>query len=178
MSIIVTPVSNAKTELSARVITYQGDFDFTGTEASAAIAAVRAHQDILAKAVEGQDEYPVQIPYTSVAMVTYRTAQVESSTEDDNCKVQTPAEEVASLKLDNPTARSASVTVTLGDTSINGAYGGMTFTNGVANVTIPGGGSVSATGLADGITYTVAGDGYATHNGTIPETYTLEKDKQ
>lgn len=170
-----------KTQLQAIVITYQGNFTFTGTEASAVVSAVKAHQDIKAKGApqSAQQEATVQIPYTSVINVDYWTEQVESTAEDDNCKVQTPEpEETESLTLRNIGDNSASVTVTLGDTSINGAYGGMTFTNGVANVTVPGGGTVSATGLADGTTYTVAGDGYATHSGTMPETYTLEQDQQ
>ena len=169
-----------KTQLQAIVTTYTGaPFTFIGTEASAVVSAVRAHQDILANGVlQGDLEaHPVQIPYTSVMEVWYRVAQVESSADDDNCKVQTPAEETetASLTLNNPGSDSASVTVTLGDTSINGTYGGMTFTNGVANVTVPAGSTVSATGLADGTTYTVAGEGYATHSGTMPERYTLEE---
>lgn len=168
-----------KTELQAMVITYQGRFSFSGTEASAVVSAVKAHQDIKAKGTPrgATQEYPVQIPYTSVMHVSYRVVQAESTTEDDNCKVQTPAEEAVSLKLINHRTDDAPVTVTLGDTSINGTYGGMTFTNGVANVTVPGEGSVSATGLADGTTYTVAGDGYGTHNGTMPETYTLEPEQ-
>ena len=174
-----------KTQLQARVITYQANqanFTFTGTEASAVVSAVKAHQDIKAKGTpQGvEQEYPLQIPYTSVIGAEYWTEQVESTAEDDNCKVQKPepeVPEVASLTLNNPGSSSASVTVTLGDTSINGTYGGMTFTNGVANVTVPAEGTVSATGLADGTTYTVAGEGYATHSGTMPETYTLESEQ-
>ena len=46
-------------------------------------------------------------------------------------------------------------TVTLGDTSINGTYGGMTFANGIATVTLKGGESVTATGLPTDITYAI-----------------------
>ncbi len=58
-------------------------------------------------------------------------------------------------------------TVTLSDTSINGTYGSMTFTNGVATFTLKGGESLTATGLPAGITYTVTeaeanADGYKT----------------
>ena len=58
-------------------------------------------------------------------------------------------------------------TVTLSDPEINGTYGGMTFTNGVATFTLKGGESLTATGLPIGITYTVTeaeanADGYTT----------------
>ena len=47
-------------------------------------------------------------------------------------------------------------TVTLGDTGVNGTYGGMTFTNGVATVTLKDGESATAEHLPAGIGYTVA----------------------
>ncbi len=47
-------------------------------------------------------------------------------------------------------------TITLGDTSINGTYGDMTFTNGVATVTLKAGESATAMHLPVGTTYTVA----------------------
>lgn len=46
-------------------------------------------------------------------------------------------------------------TVTLGNTSINGTYGDMTFTNGVANVTLKNGESATAEHLPAGTTYGV-----------------------
>ncbi|WP_283399491.1 DUF7601 domain-containing protein, partial [Aristaeella hokkaidonensis] len=46
-------------------------------------------------------------------------------------------------------------TVTLGDTGINGTYGDMTFTNGVATVKLKGGKKAEATGLPTDITYTI-----------------------
>ncbi len=68
-------------------------------------------------------------------------------------------------------------TVTLSDSTINGTYGGMTFTNGVATFTLKGGQTLTATGLPAGITYTVTEaeantDGYKTtsigETGEIP----------
>ena len=47
-------------------------------------------------------------------------------------------------------------TVTLGNTSINGTYGDMTFTNGAANVTLKDGESATAEHLPAGTTYEVA----------------------
>lgn len=47
-------------------------------------------------------------------------------------------------------------TVTLGNTSINGTYGDMTFTNGVATVTLKAGKSATAEHLPTGTTYGVA----------------------
>lgn len=60
-----------------------------------------------------------------------------------------------------------SFTVTLQDTSISGTYGDMTFVNGVATFTLKGGDSKTATGLPNGVGYTVveadyAADGYVT----------------
>lgn len=148
-----------KTQLQAMVRTYFGTtFNFTGTEASAVVSAVRAHQDIKAKGAPGgtSDEYPIQIPYTSVINVDYWTEQVESTTEDDNCKVQTPAEEVASITLKNISGRDAlaETTITLSDTSINGTYSGVTFTNGVATIasgTIAPVASMTIAGLPNGL---------------------------
>ncbi len=57
-------------------------------------------------------------------------------------------------------------TVTLSDTSINGPYGGMTFKDGVAEVEIAGGASVTATGLPTGITYKVEEDDYTYYSTT------------
>ena len=60
-------------------------------------------------------------------------------------------------------------TVTLSDKSINGVYGDMTFTDGIAGFTLKHGETVTATGLPAGILYTVteeeAGqDGYKTES--------------
>ena len=67
--------------------------------------------------------------------------------------------------------------VTLSDTTINGEYGGMTFTDGVATFTLKDGGSKSATDLPTGITYEVeeeTADGFVTtktgETGTISKT--------
>ena len=52
-------------------------------------------------------------------------------------------------------------TVTLGDTTVGGEYGGMTFTGGKATFTLKHNESKTATGLPAGITYTVAEDDYS-----------------
>lgn len=66
-------------------------------------------------------------------------------------------------------------TVTLGDTSISGTYGDMSFTGGVATFTLKHGEQKTATGLPAGISYTVTedkADGYTTQatgaSGQIP----------
>lgn len=48
--------------------------------------------------------------------------------------------------------------ITLDDTTVNGTYGNMTFDDGVAIVTLKGGESASATGLAKGIDYIIDQD--------------------
>ncbi|MBO7361751.1 MAG: Cna B-type domain-containing protein, partial [Clostridia bacterium] len=57
--------------------------------------------------------------------------------------------------------------VVLGDTTISGTFGGITFTNGIATFTLKGGQSKTADDLPNGVTYTVtetdyASDGYVT----------------
>ena len=52
-------------------------------------------------------------------------------------------------------------TVTLGDTTVGGKHGGMTFTGGKATFTLKHNESKTATGLPAGITYTVAEDDYS-----------------
>lgn len=72
--------------------------------------------------------------------------------------------------------KSFAFTVRLSDTNINGTYGDMTFSNGVANFTLKHGESKTAIGLTAGVIYSVYEaeanqDGYATTNvgsrGTI-----------
>jgi hypothetical protein len=52
-------------------------------------------------------------------------------------------------------AKDFEFTVTLDDTKVNGIFGDMLFTDGVATVTLKGGESAVATGLPTGISYTV-----------------------
>ena len=52
-------------------------------------------------------------------------------------------------------------TVTLSDNTINGTYGDMTFANGVATFELAGGETAVATGLPNGITYTVVEEDYS-----------------
>jgi len=59
------------------------------------------------------------------------------------------------------TSKEFTFTVTLTDTSISGTYGGMTFSNGVATVTLKGGDTVSALGLPNGVGYTITETDYS-----------------
>ena len=79
------------------------------------------------------------------------------------------------------TSKDFSFTVTLGDTSIAGKYGDMTFHDGVAAFTLRHGQSMKATGLPAGIHYTVTESdnaGYTVtasgENGTIKAGETAE----
>lgn len=58
-------------------------------------------------------------------------------------------------------------TVTLGDQTINGTFGGMTFQNGVATFTLKHGQKKTATGLPGGITYEVAETDNAGYTVTV-----------
>lgn len=162
-----------KNVLNAYVTTLKGNFNFSGDNAAAVIESVRAHKDIHAmSSVFEQTPIDMVIPYSAVVLVNTNITNETVDVEDENCKTKTPPEE-SSLTIHNPFSEDASITVYLGDTNINGKFGDMTFSNGIANVTIPGEGDVSAFGLADGITYTAVGDGYATHTGTTPDSFSL-----
>lgn len=73
--------------------------------------------------------------------------------------VNTPSSgdlEVEKIVETGDQSKDFSITVTLGDSTINGTYGDMDFTNGVANITLKHGGKATAEGLPANITYTVA----------------------
>lgn len=65
-------------------------------------------------------------------------------------------------------------TLTLDDSSINGAYGGVTFKNGVAEFTLKGGQSKTVEDLPNGVSYTVTEDDYYTEEGYVPTTDGVE----
>ncbi len=72
---------------------------------------------------------------------------------------------------DADTNKDFEFTVTLGDPTINGTYGEMEFTDGVATFILKDGQEKTATGLPDGIGYTIEEndytvDGYKTTNST------------
>ena len=101
----------------------------------------------------------------------------------DNAKTIAPPPTTGSLAVSKTVSGSAgdterawTFTVRLGDTGINGAYGDMTFVDGVATFRLRHGESVKATGLPAGVAYVVTEaeanqDGYATaatgNTGTI-----------
>ena len=68
------------------------------------------------------------------------------------------------------TDKSFRFTVTLGDTSIDGTFGDMTFTDGVADFTLKHGESKTATGLPAGTTYKVEEDDYSKEGYTTSKT--------
>ncbi len=76
---------------------------------------------------------------------------------------------------DGDQSKEFTFTVTLGDSSINGTYGGMTFVNGTASFTLRHGESLTASGLPADVSYTVTetdNEGYTVaslgETGTIP----------
>ncbi len=118
------------------------------------------------------------IPKDSVAEAKFTNTKPEPEEEKGNLTV---TKTVSGTEGD--TAKDWNFTVTLDDTTINGSYGDMTFTNGVATFTLKHGESKTATGLPAGITYTVTeteanADGYTTtatgDTGTIPENDTAK----
>lgn len=162
--------------LELQLKTYANTFDIEGAEAAAVLAAVKAHKDATFTQTGGGGTGIITVPYSSVHYVMYANALTDEAAEDDNCKVRTPETTPKGLtivggeKLDNVT-----ITVTLGDTSINGTYGDLTFTDGVATVTISTGQTITTTGLPDGISYTISGedvvaDSDSSLTGTTPGT--------
>lgn len=73
------------------------------------------------------------------------------------------------------TGKAFPFTVTLGDTSVNGKYGDMTFRDGAASFSLRHGESIRAEGLPDGIRYTVSESGNEGYTVTvIGETGTIK----
>lgn len=76
------------------------------------------------------------------------------------------------------TTQDFTFTVTLSDQNLNGTFGDMTFTNGVATFTLKHNESKTATGLNAGTTYTVTESNNAGYTVTkTGDTGTIEKDK-
>ena len=150
-------------------------FMFIGSNATAAIAAVRAHKmiDAMGAASSAPPDTPatrLQIPYSSVLMVQFMYSPDDTEVEDDNCKTRTPAEQPKGLMVHNEGDTIANFTITLSDTSINGTYGGVTFTDGVASVSLEGDQAVRTTGIPDGTTYTISGEGITAVEGSLTGT--------
>lgn len=98
-----------------------------------------------------------------------------------------PGDDIGSLKVTKTLTGNAvdankefNFTVTLGNASISGTYGEMTFENGVAKFTLKGGESITATGIPAGTEYGVVEndankDGYTTTS--TGESGNIVKDK-
>ena len=172
-----------KNHIAVRVVTGKTNnnvFLFKEEHGTAALVAVRAHQDIHAMGrINGaQGLSDLVIPYSAVHYVYWTMFQSDETVEDANCKVQTPAPEVATTTIKNGDGRDMSFTLTLGDTSINGTYGDFTFTDGVAQAQIPVGGQFELTGIDDGTSYTISGTqvvaATGSLTGTMPATVILQ----
>ena len=90
----------------------------------------------------------------SGSTVTYTNKVVEPETGGLTVK-KTVVNEDGSALTDEQEAQEFTFTVTLSDDSIDGDFGDMTFVSGVATFKLKDGESKTATGLPDGITYTV-----------------------
>lgn len=167
-----------KNNIAVRVITGKTNnnvFLFKQEHGAAALAAVRAHQEIHAMgSINGAAGLSdLVIPYSAVHYVGWTIFQSDETVEDANCKVQTPEPEVASMIIKSNESGSVvdmSFTLTLGDTSINGTYGDFTFTNGVAQATIHAQGQLKLTGIADGTSYTISGNNIEAVSGSLTGT--------
>lgn len=65
----------------------ESPFAFTGTDAQAVVAALKARQDIKAKTTDGKE---VQIPFSAVITAVYSTEMMNNTALDLNCKARTP----------------------------------------------------------------------------------------
>ncbi|MCD8121432.1 MAG: VWA domain-containing protein [Clostridiales bacterium] len=122
---------------------------------------------------EGDPE-DFQKPTVEYTVENSPTAPTDPTTPTDPTDPTTPDEEEETGDLTvtkvvtgsgGSTTKEFTFKVTLDDTSINGTYGDMTFTDGVATFTLKSGESKTATGLPAGIGYTVtetAASGYTT----------------
>lgn len=147
--------------------TYNPNFTIEGAEASAVLAAVKAHKDATFTLTQNGETDIVTVPYSSVRFVAYANALTDEAAEDDNCKVRTPEAPPEGLTIIGGShLNNTDITVTLGDTSISGTYGDLTFADGVATATISTGQTITTTGLPDGISYTISGDSVAADSGS------------
>lgn len=149
-----------KNNIIVSIATAEGVFAFTAEHGAAALAAVRAHQDIhaMGRKQPSADIIDLVIPYSAVLALDWALSQSDETVEDANCKVQTPAPGTPSMTIKNGEISNVmSFTLTLGDTSINGTYGDFTFTDGVAQAELTASGQFELTGIDDGTSYTISG---------------------
>ena len=121
--------------------------------------------------ITGEDGTDLTVDLT--AKPASGTVKVTNSRERGNLDVKKTVVSDAAADL----TKDFAFKVTLGDTTINGTYGDVKFTNGVAEFTLKHNSTKSITGLPTGITYTVeetAYDGFTTtyegKTGTISTT--------
>ena len=103
--------------------------------------------------VDGEQVDASKVHYTNDDGITEGVITIENETTSEVGDLTVSKSVSSAITAD--ASKEFSFTVTLNDTTVNGTYGGMTFTNGVAEFTLANGQSKNATGLAQGITYTV-----------------------
>ncbi|MBR5225806.1 MAG: hypothetical protein IKV90_09125, partial [Clostridia bacterium] len=177
-----------------------GNFNYDTTEYTITVTAEEIRSERAGVDTEGNDEI-VQVKFyqiTRVVVKNEKTGTTRTYNDDSvdnaiyhldfnfaftNEQVEEKKGNLAVKKLvtgnDSDTTKAFSFTITLSDKSINGTYGDIRFTNGVANFTLAHGQTKTATDLPAGITYTVTevSDGYTTSatnaTGTISDGRTI-----
>lgn len=163
--------------LELQLKTYTTDFGIEGAEASAVLAAVKAHKDVTFTQTGGGSTGIVTVPYSSVHYVMYGNSLTDEAAEDDNCKVRTPEEEtVAPGTLLIKNVDSVDLTISIDLWLANeGTYGGIKFEETefdgelaieALKVPIASGATLVIDGLPDDLQYMVYD--YTQHFGNVP----------
>ena len=159
---------------------------YSGVEFKAGVATVEL-TDGETKTIEG---LPQGVTYTVTEeavdnFTTTKTGDTGTISTTTSTAAFTNTRDVGSLKVTKAVTSSTAAdkttkftfTITLDDTTVTGTFGDMSFTNGVATVQLADGESATATGLPQGVGYTVAEtevDGFVTSStgatGTISAT--------
>lgn len=122
-----------------------------------------------------QGKYSSDVDYGDKAdAVKFKLFSIPSSSTIAEYRLTVTNTPVASIEVSKTVSgagvdqnKAFTFTVTLGDTTINGTFGGMTFQNGVATFTLKHGQKKTATGLPGGITYEVAETDNAGYTVTV-----------
>lgn len=149
-----------KVTAQSKEFTYDGkahghaEYDVEGLVGSDAITAV----------VTGAITYPTESPVVN-KLVSYEFTKGEAKNYTVTCVdgELTMGKAFSGLTIYNAVTSGMasgrdyefSFTVTLDDTSVNGTYGDLTFTDGVASIALKGGESATASGLSVGVGYVV-----------------------
>ncbi len=175
-SVTVTGASNPKSASFGRFdLSEPGVYTFTITEQTGSLPGVTYDGGSHAIVATVGEDYSLSVTGGAEAAPA---GKVNAAREAAFTNVYRPGGLTVTKTVDGIGAdrtKQFAFTVTLGSADVNGTYGGMTFTGGVASFSLSHGQSMTATGLPGGVTYTVtetSETNYTTSDanasGTIP----------